>query len=168
MQKECHRCKKIYETASEHSKYCKSCNKAYRIASGVQKPEGWTRKTEDLKEYLREWRKANPDKCRAYEKSKPKSTPEQNRRKYVNKMKRIHGEDWQPAQPRTITKEERTIRQKARELFKTAVRYGRITRQPCEVCGEPKTDGHHTDYDKPLEVVWLCRKHHAEVHHSKT
>jgi hypothetical protein len=41
---------------------------------------------------------------------------------------------------------------------------GRIKKQPCEVCGEPKADAHHDDYSKPLDVRWLCRKHHAEWH----
>jgi hypothetical protein len=35
---------------------------------------------------------------------------------------------------------------------------------PCVVCGNPKTDGHHEDYSKVLDVVWLCRKHHMERH----
>jgi hypothetical protein len=45
-----------------------------------------------------------------------------------------------------------------------AVRSGRLVRKPCEVCGEPKSEGHHEDYHKPLEVVWLCRRHHKLAH----
>lgn len=45
-----------------------------------------------------------------------------------------------------------------------AVRTGKIVRQPCEVCGDPKTQGHHEDYSKPLDVRWLCFKHHREAH----
>jgi hypothetical protein len=48
--------------------------------------------------------------------------------------------------------------------MKTAVRLGKLKRLPCEVCGAPETDGHHDDYSKPLDVRWLCRRHHAEVH----
>jgi len=33
----------------------------------------------------------------------------------------------------------------------------------CEVEGER----HHPDYSKPLEIVWLCRKHHRAVHCKK-
>lgn len=45
-----------------------------------------------------------------------------------------------------------------------AIKCGNLTSKPCEVCGERKVEGHHDDYDKPLEVRWLCRKHHAEWH----
>lgn len=53
----------------------------------------------------------------------------------------------------------------ARRALVQAVYRGRITRQPCEVCGDPKSEGHHDDYAKPLEVRWLCVRHHTEVHH---
>jgi len=43
------------------------------------------------------------------------------------------------------------------------IRSGRLAPQPCEVCGE-KAIAHHDDYSKPLEVKWLCHKHHRERH----
>jgi hypothetical protein len=45
-----------------------------------------------------------------------------------------------------------------------AVRRGKLLRLPCEVCGELKSEAHHDDYTKPLEVRWLCRVHHREHH----
>ena len=36
--------------------------------------------------------------------------------------------------------------------------------KPCEVCDESKTDKHHPDINKPLEVIWLCRYHHKQAH----
>ena len=41
---------------------------------------------------------------------------------------------------------------------------GRLIQEPCVVCGSEKSQAHHEDYDKQLEVIWLCRKHHAEKH----
>lgn len=52
----------------------------------------------------------------------------------------------------------------ARILLQAAVRSGKVKREPCEVCGNGKSDGHHSDYTKPLKVKWLCRKHHMEIH----
>jgi hypothetical protein len=37
-------------------------------------------------------------------------------------------------------------------------------RPPCEVCGALSAEAHHKDYSRPLDVVWLCRKHHMELH----
>jgi hypothetical protein len=45
-----------------------------------------------------------------------------------------------------------------------AIKRGKLVRMPCEVCGAKKVDAHHDDYEKRLEVRWLCRKHHREHH----
>lgn len=45
-----------------------------------------------------------------------------------------------------------------------ALRDGKLTRQPCEVCGNPKSEAHHDDYGKPLGVKWLCDTHHKARH----
>lgn len=47
---------------------------------------------------------------------------------------------------------------------RNAMRLGLLERQPCEVCGDPKSEAHHDDYDRPLDVTWLCRAHHRAVH----
>jgi hypothetical protein len=56
------------------------------------------------------------------------------------------------------------VKYHARITLQNAVARGKVTRQPCEQCGDVRTDAHHPDYTKPLEVVWLCRKHHMAVH----
>lgn len=45
-----------------------------------------------------------------------------------------------------------------------AVRKGRLIRRPCELCGNPVVEGHHDDYGKPLDVRWLCHRHHRALH----
>lgn len=47
------------------------------------------------------------------------------------------------------------------------LRRGKIQRQPCATCGDPTSQMHHPDYDKPLLVVWLCRKCHLQLHAEK-
>lgn len=56
------------------------------------------------------------------------------------------------------------IARKAHMIAGNAKRSGRLKPQPCAVCGNEKVEMHHADYSKPLEVTWLCRKHHGEVH----
>lgn len=55
-------------------------------------------------------------------------------------------------------------RERARAKTRYAMRTGRLNRQPCERCGSLKAEAHHPDYDKPLDVKWLCRKCHSEEH----
>ncbi len=45
------------------------------------------------------------------------------------------------------------------------VQNGNIKRGKCEICAETKDiEGHHFDYSKPLDVIWLCTVHHKAVH----
>jgi hypothetical protein len=45
-----------------------------------------------------------------------------------------------------------------------AVSTGKLQRGPCVVCGSENSVAHHEDYSKPLDVVWYCQLHHAELH----
>jgi hypothetical protein len=45
-----------------------------------------------------------------------------------------------------------------------AKQQGKLQAKPCEVCGNERADAHHDDYSRPLDVMWLCRLHHAERH----
>lgn len=53
---------------------------------------------------------------------------------------------------------------KAQRILSRAVKIGQITKKPCEVCGDTNVHGHHPDYTKPLEVMWLCPIHHKAEH----
>ena len=48
-----------------------------------------------------------------------------------------------------------------------ALRKGTIAPLPCEQCGNPRTEAHHDDYSKPLEVRWLCKHHHLLAHNGR-
>lgn len=43
-----------------------------------------------------------------------------------------------------------------------AIKKGLLIREKC-FCGQ-KAEAHHDDYSKPLDVKWLCKKHHEQRH----
>jgi len=66
----------------------------------------------------------------------------------------------------SIRKSARCVNKEQYEAHKavfTAVRNGTLTRPTmCDICGKHcKPDAHHEDYNKPLDVYWLCRECHA-------
>ncbi len=58
-------------------------------------------------------------------------------------------------------------KQKAHWKLHWQIKKGNIRRQPCIICGETRSNGHHEDYSKPLEVIWLCHEHHRALHTNK-
>lgn len=52
----------------------------------------------------------------------------------------------------------------ARRQLCNAVRAGKIQRLPCHKCGNPKSQGHHEDYSRALDVEWICATCHAKEH----
>lgn len=73
------------------------------------------------------------------------------------------------AEKRKLTRQERWRLRNPKKVWAhvataSALRRGLIHRKPCEICGEEKTEAHHHDYDRPLLVQWLCRKHHKQAH----
>lgn len=45
-----------------------------------------------------------------------------------------------------------------------ALKAGVLVRADCMICGREDSHAHHDNYDKPLDVVWLCPVHHFERH----
>ena len=63
-------------------------------------------------------------------------------------------------------KEKFDLKIKARNNLRYAVRVGKITKpEICEKCFKKrKLHGHHEDYNKPLEVIWVCDRCHTKIH----
>jgi len=55
-------------------------------------------------------------------------------------------------------------KKRAHNIVQRAINLGRLQRQPCEVCLAVKSQAHHDDYSKPLQVRWLCATHHNREH----
>lgn len=95
-------------------------------------------------------RAKNLERVRAYdrERSNLPHRKESNRRVTAN---------WRAEQPK---------RRAAQVAVGNAVRDGRLT--PWPTCAMPecsaKPEAHHPDYDRPLDVVWLCHAHHKQAH----
>ena len=55
---------------------------------------------------------------------------------------------------------------KAHSLCQQAIKKGQLVRpESCSFCDSTcEPIGHHFDYDKPLEVIWLCVKCHRFFH----
>lgn len=60
------------------------------------------------------------------------------------------------------TSAEESIKRKANNKVNNEIKSGRLIKQPYEVCRDINTEAHHKDYTKPLEINWLCVKHHNE------
>lgn len=101
------------------------------------------------KREMRERRDANLEKARAYDRDRWNNNPQ--RRRYIEETSAEH----RLANPQKY---------KARTALNNAVRDGRIEKLPCEKCGDPKSQGHHHDYSKPLDVEWLCVDCHFALH----
>lgn len=57
-------------------------------------------------------------------------------------------------------------KRKAQDILNGAIRSGSMVRgSRCSRCNkETNVDAHHDDYDKPLDVRWLCRSCHRQHH----
>lgn len=136
--------KKTGRPRSCHCGECKKCKQADYMRKWYQ------RQSAEKKRAILEAR--DKDKVRAADRrrnQKPQRRADQRRR----------SQKWEEDHP---------LAAKARYQFKNAVRDGKIVRpDTCESADETcngMIQGHHTDYTKPFEVMWLCQSHHARWH----
>jgi len=68
---------------------------------------------------------------------------------------------WRRANPLNPDQKRKDI---ARSYAGVYLRRGKLQKSPCRDCLSPDSQMHHPNYDKPLEVVWLCRDCHMKEH----
>lgn len=63
---------------------------------------------------------------------------------------------------------ELALRETTRKITSQAIRQGRLKPKACKDCNfmpewfEKQNQAHHDDYDKPLDVTWLCQGCHIK------
>lgn len=98
---------------------------------------------------------------RAYDKARSKDTDrEEARRAYAQTDDgRLAGN-----RAKAEYRKRNPLKSRAHCLVYRAIKGGKLTMLPCEVCQDKETQAHHDDYSKPLNIRWLCSLHHIEWH----
>jgi len=108
---------------------------------------------EEKRAYFKAYRENNRDKIR------------ENARKYARSDKgRKSNKQWYLNNPEKVNSKKYRDMVKARGILNRAILTDEIKREPCQECGEVRSEAHHRDYSKPLEVLWLCSVHHNATH----
>jgi len=130
----------------------------------------------------RKWRKENPEEAarisRHYARLDRKKNPLRQReanRRYREKhperylqQKRECDKKYRDKRNKSLVEYRKNNFEKCRahDKIKYAIKKGKIKKsEKCEFCGEKeKLHGHHENYEKPLEVIWLCSRCHVAIH----
>lgn len=133
---------------------CKECIRAARREYVAEHHE-------EVKAGLRAWHHTNREKAvarsRAYWEANNERLRQQKREHYAANREKIaqEGAAYRAANPEKM---------EARRLLKLAIECGELVREPCLFCDDLQSEGHHHDYSKPLDVTWLCKRHHGLAH----
>lgn len=140
MEENCPKCGKI--TDRYNGKVCGDCARADARAYYIEHKK-------DATWLAKERARCREKTKRFWPKYKAKITIEQQRR--LTELKH----EWRKRNKDKV---------RAHNAVSRAIRKGSLQRGCCFVCGALEVEAHHPDYSRLLDVVWLCRKHHAEVH----
>lgn len=120
-------------------------------------------------EYIKKWDAKNKDKRRESTKRSMQKWRDENPERAAIKMRNWRSENKEKSIAHVNQyKKSNPEKAKAHSIVKKAIRKKELMRMPCEVCGNIKSQAHHENYNRPLDVNWLCQKHHSERHKSKT
>lgn len=124
---------------------------------------------ERLKKRWKQYYEINADelkrKAREYSKNLTDDQKKARREYYLKWKETETGKNY----VKTIWKEKKSKynkHYKAGQKVQDAIRSGKLIRPDfCSICKyNGQIEGHHIDYDKPLEVIWVCRKCHTMIH----
>lgn len=121
-----------------------------RLRKSERRHKYYIEHKESQLDYSKKYREENRDKFNKYS----KNWRERNYDKWIGSQKEY--------QKKYIENNKEVAN--AHTKTHNAIARGVIAKQACEICGAEEAEAHHNDYNKPLEVRWLCKRHHAEWH----
>jgi len=158
------------------NKLCKKCGNQKDISEFYkhsQMKDGYLNiciscKLLDVKKY----RKNNIERIREYDRKRGLTEKKKEAtKKYIKRLKTYEQDRYKTMRREAVRKNRNKDKEKqrARWRLQKAVEKGLVIRpKSCTLCGsKANLEGHHKDYNKPLEVIWLCRKCHGKIHRRK-
>lgn len=151
--------KEMSQKAKAHTRICRTCKKEkplFDFTKNKSKILGYDYQCKDCHKIdSMQKRKAYPEKAR-----------EINRKSTINnshKWKKM----WAEYQKKYCAKY--PDRHRANALLNYYISTGSIKKPKiCSRCNnENNIEAHHHDYKKPLDVIWVCRVCHKNIHHNK-
>lgn len=140
-----------------HASNCKTC-------SDTINREYVKRNAEHIKAVRKVRNARNPEPARLRAKVWRLENPERNAES-TKKWKSDNPERWyESAKKWYLANPEK---KKVHRQLRKAVLKGEVIKvNTCQACGviDARIEGHHPDYSKPLEVIWLCRSCHQRLH----
>ncbi|UBH21922.1 hypothetical protein LAU42_09105 [Macrococcus armenti] len=133
------------------------------------KRQHYERNKQKYKDKAKRWRKENPERVRENSVNYRQKNAEKLRVKKREYLDREEVKESIARRFREYRKDEGFLKkERARGMVNKRLLSGKIVKpNKCEVCcSEGYVEAHHEDYDKPLEVVWVCKKCHENIHHS--
>lgn len=148
------------ENSHTESKKCTKCGELKPLSDYSPKKTTKLGVQPSCKECAARWYRERYNNNPAMREAKKAYSRENPSRAAKDKWRRNNVET-ERAKGRRQAKEPESL---VRKQLNNAIRSGAIKRQPCEVCGEERAQGHHHDYNRPLDVNWLCVLHHNAWH----
>lgn len=149
----CYKCKAIKENPKEA--YCRACAREY--------DNKWRLESGRTKKHQTGLCPCGNERA-PYSKSYCSECAYKQHRNYIETHPEYKQRLYKRNRNRSFSSFEEYKKYIARYTVGNAIKAGYLVKQPCEVCGNLEVEGHHDDYDKPLDVRWLCKAHHVEHH----
>lgn len=184
--KKCTKCKvekpfdEYHKAKSKKDGYMPSCKACRKIIGAIRHSANREKHSERTKKYYaqnkdaidekhRQWYWKNRDEVlvKRREKLSTLDAKTKNKERWVEwneknkdairEYRREYHKNWRKQNPG---------RQKIYWMVCAALKEGKIVKPlMCQLCGKTsKLQGHHADYAKPLEVIWVCIKCHHKIH----
>jgi ribosomal protein S27AE len=128
---------------------CKFCKPLIEFYKHSEMGDGHLNKCKECtKKDVNKHRSENLEKVREYDRNRANNPDRRKANIAINKA-------WRQEDKRRV---------KCHNIVSRAIKSGKLVRKNCKRCGNENSLAHHEDYDKPLDVIWLCQPCHKQRH----